>query len=75
MNTMKPLPKTQAAALEILRTAGELERTDWNLAGANTNAIDALAVKGLVTRETRDFLDLRFFSGPTVHAGSFYRVA
>ena len=75
MTMTQNLPKTQAKALEILTAAGELERTAFQLAGANGNAIDSLERKGLIIGETRDFLNELFFSGPEIMSGRFYRVA
>lgn len=71
---MTALPKTQAKALEILAAAGELERDEWNLRGANINAIDQLSRKGLVSRTRKTFINERHFAGPTEMEGTFYTV-
>lgn len=49
MTKTTALPKTQAAALAIL--VDGMSCDEWAAAGANLNAIPALARKGLVRRE------------------------
>ena len=49
MTKTAALPKTQAAALAILIDGMSLD--EWSAAGANENAIPALARKGIVRRE------------------------
>ena len=76
MNNETNLPKTQAAALEILKAAGtELEQDEWQARGANLNAIYALRRKGIVKIERRAYINERFFAGPTEMTGVFYTVA
>lgn len=52
--TKAQLPKTQAAAMDIL--VDGMSRDEWSAAGANLNAIDSLARKGLVRREGNPYL-------------------
>jgi hypothetical protein len=49
MTKTAALPKTQAAAMDILIDG--MSRDEWAAAGAHLNAIDALGRKGLVRRE------------------------
>lgn len=48
MNTTK-LPKTQAAAIDLL--VDGMSADEWSTAGAHENAIPALVRKGFVRRE------------------------
>jgi hypothetical protein len=49
MNSEAKLPKTQAAALQIL--VDGMSADEWSAAGAHSNAIPVLVRKGFVRRE------------------------
>lgn len=48
VESSKPLAKTQAAALEIIKTAGTIDRLAFIAQGGRLNALDRLIRKGLV---------------------------
>jgi uncharacterized protein YjhX (UPF0386 family) len=69
MTKTAALPKTQAAAMDILIDG--MSRDEWAAAGANLNAIDGLSRKGLVRREG----DARKVVGNGFEIVRWYRVA